>query len=348
MSVIDKIVNEWAFRCKKGYPDMNDPNDMKILKEIYSEYGIVLEEEKPKEEPVYSADDLITLLQDKKADLDSAFIQKMYHTIITKGQKLGSQIAATLQQKGLEASSNEIFSIINQYAGLEQYLSDFFKNEKKQVTIEQLKAGTDIVSTTMQATGLPEGFLNTLIKSGKATEGGKGVGEGEALLALVGRGGKKLKVGDVEIEDKEIEVKGTGGRLIGRAEPLTDLYKNLTQLGVPARRGGKEAVHTYIPYILATKPDVEKEVRKLLQKEFNTKPEVDLTSEQSVYSSMLEWYVDYFLNNEAKAVDYILVLLGREYRLYTKEEFKEAALSGTLKFKNFSATNKSPQILSFA
>ena len=46
MSVIDKVVTEWAYRCKKGYPDTNNPDDMKILKEIYSEYGIVLEEEK--------------------------------------------------------------------------------------------------------------------------------------------------------------------------------------------------------------------------------------------------------------------------------------------------------------
>jgi hypothetical protein len=44
MSVVGKIINEWAFRCKKGYPDMNNPDDMRILKEIYSEYGIVLEE----------------------------------------------------------------------------------------------------------------------------------------------------------------------------------------------------------------------------------------------------------------------------------------------------------------
>lgn len=48
MSVIDKIVAEWAFRCKKGYPDMNNPDDMKILKEIYSEHGIVVEQEDPK------------------------------------------------------------------------------------------------------------------------------------------------------------------------------------------------------------------------------------------------------------------------------------------------------------
>lgn len=45
MSVVDKLVNEWAFRCKKGYPDVNNPDDIKILKEIYSEYGVVLEED---------------------------------------------------------------------------------------------------------------------------------------------------------------------------------------------------------------------------------------------------------------------------------------------------------------
>ena len=50
MSVVDKIVAEWAFRCKKGYPDMNNPDDMKILKEIYSQFGIVVKEEKPQQQ----------------------------------------------------------------------------------------------------------------------------------------------------------------------------------------------------------------------------------------------------------------------------------------------------------
>lgn len=35
MSVVDKVVNEWAFRCKKGYPDMNNPDDIKIFEQIF-------------------------------------------------------------------------------------------------------------------------------------------------------------------------------------------------------------------------------------------------------------------------------------------------------------------------
>lgn len=35
MSVIDKVVAEWAFRCKKGYPDMNNPDDISIFEQIF-------------------------------------------------------------------------------------------------------------------------------------------------------------------------------------------------------------------------------------------------------------------------------------------------------------------------
>lgn len=47
MNVIDRIVTEWAYRCKKGYPDINNPEDLKILNEIYAEYGIIVEEKQP-------------------------------------------------------------------------------------------------------------------------------------------------------------------------------------------------------------------------------------------------------------------------------------------------------------
>jgi hypothetical protein len=350
MKVIDKLVTEWAYRCKKGYPDMNNPDDLKILKEIYSEYGIVFEEEKPQEEVEYSADDLIKLLQDKKSELDSAFIQKMYHTVVAKGKKLGTQIMRILKSKELQSSANEIFSIINQYPGLEQELANFLQHPERQVTIAQLQTGTNLVDTIQKVTNLPKEFLSIMLKAGRASEGGKGVGEGEALLALTGKGGKKLKVGDVEIEGKELEVKAQGGRLIGRTESLTDLYNNLEQLGVSPRKLGKgvEALHTYIPNIITSDSTLENKVRDLVEKEFNTISGVDLTSPESIKTALLEWYVNYFLANEAKSADYIIVIMGGDYGIYTKQEFKEAILNRDLLVQNFTATNKSPQLSSFA
>jgi hypothetical protein len=35
MNVVDKIVTEWAFRCKKGYPDMNNPDDLAVFTRLF-------------------------------------------------------------------------------------------------------------------------------------------------------------------------------------------------------------------------------------------------------------------------------------------------------------------------
>lgn len=71
MSITDKLVMEWAFRCKKGYPDMKNPDDMKILKEIYSEFRVVLEQEKVDQQENKS----------NATDADVAYLRKAFTSI---------------------------------------------------------------------------------------------------------------------------------------------------------------------------------------------------------------------------------------------------------------------------
>ena len=40
MTVIDKILNEWAYRCSDGVVDLNDPIKKAILEEILTEFGV--------------------------------------------------------------------------------------------------------------------------------------------------------------------------------------------------------------------------------------------------------------------------------------------------------------------
>lgn len=35
--LVDKIVREWSFRCEKGYPDLNNEQDLKVFEEIYGQ-----------------------------------------------------------------------------------------------------------------------------------------------------------------------------------------------------------------------------------------------------------------------------------------------------------------------
>jgi len=59
MEVIDKILNEWSFRCHDGIVDLNDPKKLRILKEILDENGINLEEQDEESTSTKSFDQLI-------------------------------------------------------------------------------------------------------------------------------------------------------------------------------------------------------------------------------------------------------------------------------------------------
>jgi len=39
---IDALLSEWAYRCEKGYPDLDSPSDLRVLKSILKEQGISL------------------------------------------------------------------------------------------------------------------------------------------------------------------------------------------------------------------------------------------------------------------------------------------------------------------
>ena len=64
---IDNLVNEWAYRCKKGYPDMDSPSDLRLLKVILKEEGITIpqfqEQEEKEESKKISSSSIIDLIK---------------------------------------------------------------------------------------------------------------------------------------------------------------------------------------------------------------------------------------------------------------------------------------------
>ena len=97
MNVVDKILTEWAYRCNKGYPDVNNPDDMKVLKELYSEYGIVMEEEKAKEDNI-SLDQLQTLIDARKTELTQDQINNLYKIVSKTGNGYTKSLLTILEQ----------------------------------------------------------------------------------------------------------------------------------------------------------------------------------------------------------------------------------------------------------
>ena len=68
---IDALLSEWAYRCKKGYPDMDSPSDLKVLKNILKEQGISLPKIQEQvvieqEEKGFSKEDIKRLIDDSE------------------------------------------------------------------------------------------------------------------------------------------------------------------------------------------------------------------------------------------------------------------------------------------
>lgn len=352
MSVVDKIVDEWAFRCKKGYPDMNNPVDMKILKEIYLEYGVVLEEEKPQEQ--YTVSSLVDLINAQSEVLDSAFIEKIYHTIAAKGKKLGTTLSKFIQKKNLGFAQDTIFAKINQIPGLEAQVVSYLESTKK-VTFQDLGTSGNLTNALTTGTLLPQPFIESIINLPTVDENNKGVGRCEVALALLLDGGEKASgKGDIHIGKVSLEIKSYKARLAGRHENLQTLYSVLERITrIPPGRGTKSKVNLvdYLNHIALAEglTDADyKQAEIAIKEEFGNSINIDFKKPESIKEELLSWYVSSFLSSEAQHDTHIMVHLSPNYRIYTRDEFKTAITKEQIILTNFSATSKYPQILSFA
>ena len=209
MSVVDKIVSEWAFRCKKGYPDMDNPDDMKILKEIYTEYGVVLEEEKPVDIPSAFTKDSLKALIDS-ATLTADQIAKIHREVVKVGYH--DTVMGILGSKGFTAdrfkSGNSAVELIfNRIADTDvEKLSEYLKEPK------ELQPGTHNFATL---TELPSQVIIDLLTIEPGSDSnGSNIGRGEVALGILFKDvDNSESSGDLKWKGTNLEVKGTGGRL---------------------------------------------------------------------------------------------------------------------------------------
>lgn len=208
MNVVDKIVNEWAFRCKKGYPDMNNPDDIRILKEIYSEFGIVFEAGKGQ------SDEDFTYLPGRKEDL---YVKTQDFDTKTNKEKPGAQLYRLVKKdkgRGAVASYKQVVD-----TPPNKKEEEIDENEYVIGILRQAKVPEDLIKATLQnpnykkATDIPNFVANkdTYIKafanlySYKVLRGG--LGELVPLVAI-----QKARIGganekDITAGGKVLEIK---------------------------------------------------------------------------------------------------------------------------------------------
>ena len=216
---IDNLVNEWAYRCEKGYPDMDSPSDLRVLKTILKEEGITIpqfqqvisEQEKSDELTIKDIEDILNQIKD-----DKAAIKKIYNFISNRpGEKgfFGIADNSNVTDKTVDTSNapQVIFDLLSNSGDLKKYI-DFNKPGFGEIGKEG-----NFLDFFEGKSGITKDTLTKMFNfSGK--ESGRGVGKGEVAMALLFKDVKMAAAGggDLNWGGKSLEVKGSSARLGGR------------------------------------------------------------------------------------------------------------------------------------
>jgi len=280
MEVIDKILNEWSFRCHDGIVDMKDPIKLSVLKEIMIEEGIdddivdailSLPEDDPKKQKVLAylqgnEDEKEKEIERLKQQIDGSKQEKERKTNKIK------EIIKTLTDKNLSKSTAYliVFEFVNN--DKEDDLISYFDNPPKL----EVKDGIDIKAAPLNK--LPEDsarILDNLYDDLSGAGGTKGIGKEENFLVAFYENIKKLEgKGDIEVDGQKYEVKGVSSMVTpssvsrGSKKNVVDLLANsfLNQLEQPIsleKFKEKERWITTISKLYTEYPDKKEFIDKL-------------------------------------------------------------------------------------
>jgi len=211
---IDALLNEWAYRCKKGYPDMDSPSDLRVLNTILQEQGISLSEtQEPviveQEEEGPSKKELIDLIN--KSDLSPKALTRIIKVVKgtgfrTKTKDLLSKNGYT--EKDFKSGDADIDRILSTITNSE--VDELFKYLENPKALSSFPSRGNIISQL----GISSNLAKDLMGIEGIDEGGSNIGKIEIFLALVlsdvdnRKGGGDLNWDSVG----NLEIKGAGGR----------------------------------------------------------------------------------------------------------------------------------------
>jgi hypothetical protein len=239
---IDSILSEWSFRCKKGYPDLNNPEDLQILKEVMSEMNVSFPTEFPTEEElvefeITSEDGLEFLEEDEFYDISNALIEsqlltedeadvsvdELVNLIKTKQlpQNLLNKIETMISASDSEVSVYNFLHdtvklspktskyIINQAINYRCYrkLNEMASDPNNRLPLADLGTEGNLLEK-VRPLGLPEEFIKD-IWTIKEPKSGVAAGAGEVCYQLILQDGYSPKKGDLAVGSQEFEVKTT-------------------------------------------------------------------------------------------------------------------------------------------
>jgi len=236
MDILDTFFKKYAYRFDKGYPDMDNKEDVLLLESLLSKVlgsNFKIDENQLS---LFPDNEVKQIKQDTGIDIgevdtdaeltdlldrlkQNKYSPSQIKSIINKldvfnNEEELSQILTAAQVTDASIGVNAINDIISTYLASTQDLDKFIENHKKNpLTYSDLPATGNLIAVINRHTGIDIQTIENIINI-KGQEDGRGVGKGEAALALFFNDVlKSTGDGDNIVNGKPLEVKGTGGRL---------------------------------------------------------------------------------------------------------------------------------------
>ena len=199
MTVIDKILNEWSFRCHDGIVDLNDSKKVKILLEILKED---------------IDDDILNALIGSDDNIKTKILKYLKRIGDTNSNEGLEQQVTKLLQTRLGRSRNDIIEQVIFIADSKQFdLLEELKSYLENPTIgynDLIK--NDNLDTLFASTKFPKEFIDKIIAIKGSAQ--PSLGMGEVALCVFLKDTYKSNKGDVVVDGILIEIKGSGAKVM--------------------------------------------------------------------------------------------------------------------------------------
>jgi hypothetical protein len=349
MNVTDKILNEWSFRCHDGVVDFTDSRKLKVLFEILK--PIIGED---------IDDDILNALISADPDIKKSVLSFIKKSSSKTAEKTGEDgFYAYLNKHNLTPEyigglSDQIFEILSDNDDLDKF-NEYRKAPKQLSSLAQ----TGNIVTILTETGVSQDSVSQILNL-VGSEGGRGIGKGEILLALF-YGDTKISEGKGDLTSSEgsVEIKGSGARL-GDRGTNTSIFSSsdLAKLAIDYEFetvGKGIRIDTLVSYLAdeADNADVYKATLDFLRNVF---PSIDITqffpsdaikSDASMREVLKKIYIlNYFTKEGIDRMIYINTSRNAgQYVSFTSDEITEIVNGNLLRIGNFFDYNMNPQLV---
>jgi len=270
---INELLVEWSYRTEKGYPDMGNPSDILILKEILENLGLpvdsILDElgednitsnEDETQVSSHSKKDLLNLINN--ANLTNPQIQRLFKNVSGFAHK--DNILNYVNSKGFTANKFKTGDIAIEtiFNGIsDSNIDEFIKYIKNPKTLSSI----DVAGNFASQLGLSSVLVRDLIDIEPGSDaGGSNVGKIEVFLGLMFSDvDNNVSKGDLNWNGKNLEVKGTGGRLgqqSGRGSDNKETIENAARQLL-----SDEVLEEYLNYLPKVKYSIVFSIKELYE-----------------------------------------------------------------------------------